>query len=250
MLFVSFIIIFVLQSASDKALHKYPLVSDCSLLIGADNADFMEQSAIFTYKTNTALEKEGKTVSYSKGYVQCFCDTRAEAGDQADAVYGDEDLAVCEDYFGSYYTTLLLTNTVMVVIIAINYILKMACIALITWIKYDTYSEMMSKIVNGVFVALFFNTGLLLLLTNANVSDVSDWLSNVFSGQFYDYSPKWYANVGSVLVSTMYLNAFMPPVYELIANATVWLYQMMDNGWLCCMNKEERAYKTKTTQIY
>ena len=37
MLFVSFIIIFVLQLASDKALNKYPIVSDCSKLIGADN---------------------------------------------------------------------------------------------------------------------------------------------------------------------------------------------------------------------
>lgn len=108
----------------------------------------------------------------------------------------------------------------------------------------------MSKIVNGVFVALFFNTGILLLLTNANVADVSDWLSGVFSGRYYDYSPQWYATVGSVLVSTMYLNAFMPPVYEFIANATVWLYQMLDNGWKCCMKKEDRMYITKTTQIY
>ena len=163
-------------------------------------------------------------MSYSKGYLQCFCDARSKAGDESDAVYGDDALPVCEDYLSSYFTTLLLTNAVMVTIIAINYILKMACISLITWIKYDTYSEQMSKIVNGVFIALFFNTGILLLLTNANVADVSDWLSGVFSGQFYDYSPKWYANVGSVLVSTMYLNAFMRPVYELMANATVWLY--------------------------
>ena len=48
----------------------------------------------------------------------------------------------------------------------------------------------------------------------------------------------------------MYLNAFMPPVYELMANATVWLYQMMDNGWACCGKSEETMYKTKTTQVY
>ena len=45
----------------------------------------------------------------------------------------------------------------------------------------------------------------------------------------------------------MYLNAFMPPVYEAIANATVWLYQCMDNGWKCCTKKEERVFMTKTT---
>ena len=36
---------------------------------------------------------------------------------------------------------MLLTNGVMVAIIAINYILKDMTIRLITWIGYDTYSE-------------------------------------------------------------------------------------------------------------
>ena len=124
----------------------------------------------------------------------------------------------------------------MVAIIAINYILKDMTIRLITWIGYDTHSELMTKITNGVFVALFFNTGILLLLTN--------W------GTYGDYTPAWYAMVGSVLVSTMNLNAFMPPVYEGIANATAWLFQTMDNGWNCCKKREERLYITKTTQIY
>ena len=60
--------------------------------------------------------------------------------------------------------------------------------------------------------------------------------------------------MGSVLVSTMYLNAFMPPVYELIANAQVWLFQRRDNGWKCCARdkkeREELKYVTKSTQIY
>lgn len=80
-------------------------------------------------------------MSYSKGYLQCFCDARKEEGDKPDQVYGDNDFAICEDYFGSMFTTLILTNGVMVSIIAINYILKMVTISLITWIRYDTYSE-------------------------------------------------------------------------------------------------------------
>ena len=57
MLFVSFIIIFILQAASDKALKKYPIISDCSKLIGSDNEDQLKQAAIISYKTNTALEE-------------------------------------------------------------------------------------------------------------------------------------------------------------------------------------------------
>lgn len=129
------------------------------------------------------------TVSYSKGYLQCFCDAKAEAGDASDMTYGEKEWPVCEAYISALFSTMLLTNGVMVTIIAINYILKVVTIMLITWIGYDTYSEQMAKITNGVFVALFFNTGILLLLTNANVSDVSVWLSSVFGGRYYDYSP-------------------------------------------------------------
>lgn len=111
----------------------------------------------------------------------------------------------------------------MVTIIVINLILKNSTIMMITWIGYDTHSELMTKITNGVFIALFFNTGILLLLTNANLSDVSSGLGNIFSGTYYDYSPRWYATVGATLVSTMQLNAFMPPVYEGITNGLVWL---------------------------
>lgn len=56
MLLVSFIIIFVLQGISNKALNKYPLISDCSSLIGSDDPTTMQQSAILSYRTNTGLE--------------------------------------------------------------------------------------------------------------------------------------------------------------------------------------------------
>ena len=126
---------------------------------------------------------------------------------------------------------MLITNGIMVVIITINLILKYTIIYLITWIGYDTHSELMTKITNGVFIGLFFNTGILLTLSNSNLSDVSDPLAMIFNKTFYDYSPEWYATVGSTLVSTMLLNAFMPPGYEFAANAQVWLMQMKDNGW-------------------
>ena len=95
---------------------------------------------------------------------------------------------------------------------------------LITSIGYDTHSELMTTITNGVFIGLFFNTGILLTLTNGNFSDVSNFLAIPFHSTYYDYSPKWYAVIGATLVSTMRLNAFMPPIYELTTNAQVWLF--------------------------
>ena len=152
-------------------------------------------------------------VSY-EGYVQCFCDARAADGDLPEEKYGG--VKVCQAYIESLFPTLIFTNGIMVLIIGINIILRTITVKLITWISYDTYSEQMTRIINGVFIVLFFNTGILLLLVNANLNDVSSLLGNLFDGRFYDYSPQWYVTVGDKLVQTMLLNAFMPPIYEAI----------------------------------
>ena len=83
-----------------------------------------------------------------------------------------------------------------------NYVLKQIAMILIAWIGYDTYSELMVKITNGIFIVLFFNTGLLLTLVNANLSDIamSVFLSRIFDGTYYDYSTQWYQKIGYTLV--------------------------------------------------
>lgn len=73
-------------------------------------------------------------------------------------------------------------------------------IRLITWIGYDTHSEMLTKITNGVFVAQFFNTGIIYLLVNANFKDALPPLASIFRGPFLDYEPAWYSAVGYLLV--------------------------------------------------
>ena len=114
----------------------------------------------------------------------------------------------------AYIPTLLASNGITIFIVVLNVILKMTVISLVSWIGYDTHSELMTKITNLVFDVLFFNTGILLTLVNANLADVSSVLGNIFERTFYDYSPRWYATVGKTLVQTMLLNAFMPPIFE------------------------------------
>ena len=88
MLVGSFCLIFYCSNVSAAALGKYPPIADCSTsLINYDDDAFMQQAAILEYRTNTALEAQGKTVSYS-GYVQCFCNDKQAEGAEPDAVYG------------------------------------------------------------------------------------------------------------------------------------------------------------------
>ena len=188
MLFGSFIVIYICESYSNSLLALYPpmLPADCEKLSGYDDPDLFLKSAIFEFRSNSAMAELGRDVSYA-GYVQCFCDAKALEGDAPDTMYHEEK--VCQAYIDSLFPTLIFTNGIMVLIIAINVILRTITVMLITWIGYDTYSEQMTRIINGVFIVLFFNTGILLLLVNANLSDVSGLLGRLFDGRFYDYSP-------------------------------------------------------------
>ena len=151
----------------------------------------MQKTAIIDYLSNSALEEDGRVVSYTKGYVQCFCDSQALKGDMPEQTYGfhGENITVCKDYFNSNYTNFFLSNAITVIIVGINVVLKLVTIELTIWIGYETHSELMTKITNGVFIALFFNTGILVVIACSNFSDVSSLITNVLHCRFYDYSP-------------------------------------------------------------
>ena len=238
-------------------LNKFAY-TDCAVLGDGLSAEQQQSAAYLEWTVNTALEAKDQTVTYA-GYVQCFCDEQQsltenyDKGTKYGAVPGstEGEEPICQEYLTSKFWTFCITNGVTVFIVVINLILKMITIELIHWIGYDTYSELMTKITNGVFLALFFNTGILLLLVYANLSEVSlglFGLAKIFQGPYPDYTSDWYKIVGGTLVSTMLLNAFMPPVYEFQAIAMQWFFQRMDQGWE--RDAEERKYKTKQTQIY
>ena len=125
-------------------------------------------------------------------------------------------------------------------LISVDFGLRASAIKLISWIGYDTHSELATKIVNGIFIVLFFNTGVLLLLVNANLADVSGLLGKVFSGTFYDYSPQWYATVGNTIMQKLLISGLLPPFKELITNFRGWYKRSMDSKNWACFGKAKK----------
>ena len=138
------------------------------------------------------------------------------------------DLPLCKDYNASIMKVLITTNIITGIIVVINMVIREITIALISWIGYDTHSEQLTKITNGVFIGQFFNTAILLLLVYANFTDSDLPLTSFFNGPFYDYSDKWYAIVGSQIVKTMVINAILPPIMEAIPIVMAWFFQRLD----------------------
>lgn len=82
----------------------------------------------------------------------------------------------------------------------------MVIINLVKWVGEDTNSEQLSSITRAIFIAQFFNTGIILLLVQANLSEhwpKAFWTTATNGGRFYDYSPNWYGDVGSTIAFSM-----------------------------------------------
>ena len=243
----SFLMILLCSQSSNRLLNKYPATIDCAPIMEGRTNDDLQTSAIIEWTSLTAAEEKGQAVSY-KGHVQCFCDKMdSEENNAADQEYGDDGLMICQDYQHSKLTTFFATNGITLIITAINKVLGGVSISLITWIGYDTHSQMLTKITNGVFAAQFFNTAILILLVYANLEEVNESAGKLLDGQFRDYSPRWYTLVGNNIVQAMFINAFMPIISETIPIIVDGFKRSVDRGF--CMSRDSQ-YATKQTQIY
>lgn len=82
-------------------------------------------------------------------------------------------------------------------IVGINYFLRVFVIMMIKRLGYTTRSKEARSVMIYVFILQFLNTGPLLLLINANLSELDVPLfSRISSGAYPDFTTLWYDDVG------------------------------------------------------
>jgi len=72
--------------------------------------------------------------------------------------------------------------------------------SLIDRIGYDTLSEKIRSVFTSIFVTSFINTGILLLLANADFSSYPILDIIPLGGEFPDLDMTWYIEIGPSLV--------------------------------------------------
>ena len=194
MLAISATIIFFCSLESNKRKFRYPAKVACGdyeKMYKCDTEDFTcsdmklwQDEARNEYHFNRQLQKKNLPTNYY-GSMQCLCTFLSDAdslnGNSAQidgftvkddlGINDGEDIVICGEYFFDKIYSKVLGQSIAFIIIAINIVLKTVIIKLITWIGEDTISERLSSITNGVFYAQYFNTGFLLLLVNANMTE-------------------------------------------------------------------------------
>lgn len=143
-----------------------------------------------------------------------------------------------------------ITESISIAITIVNMIIREVCIVFIKMIGYHTQSGEISAIMTVIFIATFFNTGFLLLLTEANTQYT--FLKFLpFTGPYTDLSENWYLDIGPSLVLTMLINSVYLWTSFASSFATKALGRCLDQGcttYFCC--KKDKTTKCKTVQQY
>lgn len=245
MLTISGAIIYVCSYKSTSLKLRYPK-ADCKstdkLFVGHDDWYLREAGQEYLY--NEQLKKDGQNTDY-KTEMQCFC--KKQGKENKNKIYtinteeGDVKVPFCANFYKDKMNSFVLGTSISFIIIAVNTILKILIIKLIESIKHDTQSEKLASITNGVFIAQFFNTGILLLLVNAIMTEHSPKFITQFisTGKYFDYTPFWYKDVGAKIVKTMMINSIMPYITLMSTFMVPWIMQKMDGN----------PYNTKKTSM-
>eukprot|EP00355_Strombidium_rassoulzadegani_P007408 CAMPEP_0168620868 /NCGR_PEP_ID=MMETSP0449_2-20121227/7377_1 /TAXON_ID=1082188 /ORGANISM="Strombidium rassoulzadegani, Strain ras09" /LENGTH=1171 /DNA_ID=CAMNT_0008661923 /DNA_START=74 /DNA_END=3586 /DNA_ORIENTATION=+ len=282
MLAVSASIIFFCSIQSNIRKFRYPKGIDCQDFVSqyhcseedftceGSNFEAWQEEARNEFHVNRAKQKHNKATNYF-GSMQCLCGFIAEkdalqgpslkAGELTEVekftipddlgVNSGEDIQICAVYqFDKTYSAVL-GQGIAFIIIAINIVLKTIIIKLIVWIGEDTISERLASITNGVFYAQFFNTGFLLLLVNANMTEHGPHLfTHYFAGRYHDYMPDWYADVGQKITQTMLINSILPYVNLVMGFALPGLFRGLDTKFSGNVYATKKSSMAQYKQLY
>lgn len=94
---------------------------------------------------------------------------------------------VCHAWFSQAYGGYAIGESVTIAITVVNIIIRSLCIWMIKKVGYHTETGEITAIMLTIFVATFFNTAVLLLLADANLSEVTilSWIPGL-KGPFPD----------------------------------------------------------------
>ena len=144
----------------------------------------------------------------------------------------------------------LLTELITVAISVVNVIIRDISIIFIKCIGFHTETVETAAIMTLITAATFFNTAILLILTNANTEGtLLSWIP--LRGSYTDLNENWYLDVGTALVYTMLINSVMIYVGAASSIGMKALFRSLDQGCgnYCCCRKTNQT-KQVTIQGY
>ena len=114
---------------------------------------------------------------------------------------------------------------------------------LVRKLDYDQESHHLHLTVQITFWMQFFNTAILLVIVNANMTE-SYTTFGLVGGSLQDFNRTWFKLIGNTIVGTMVINSIIPFVTALFNDCLKGMERVMDRG--SCLKS---SYVTSKTSI-
>lgn len=204
-LFLTFLVYSALKSSAGENKLKYPARTDCAALDGPFTAAGVVDKE--TFAAYAAFDREATASGRGAGFYLCYCKEYTKRTETFKAEKPEDEL--CYQYWADNTKAMALSNFVSILVTAMNIVIRTINIKLVNAIGYATESKQVSLIMLSVFYATFVNTGIIMLMTNAELSHtVLAFLP--LRNQYPDLDGNWYEEVGPALTKTMCIMAFYP----------------------------------------
>ena len=245
--------IFYFQDRVNKLGRQYPEV-DCDVVVADSSPEMLVNLAMIEFYNYETSDKSDETImKQNTDNLQCFCDDLIENIGYWDAFNREFDVnvldehitgKVCNNYLRSAIFIQATDWILPIIIIVFNWILNSVGVYLIQWLRFENKTVEISIIQGGVFVLMFFNSGLTILLINAYVPGLSQ-RGVLFNGLYSDFSDDWYDKISGFIVSPMFAEIIDPimsfvPTY-ICQKGTALLDRNFSNS---------KHYKTKCNLAY
>jgi hypothetical protein len=100
--------------------------------------------------------------------------------------------------------------------------------------RFHTMTEEKASSIIKMFLIQFINTGLVILLVNAKISEIQlPKFVPLFAGEYQDFTVQWYRVIGSTIGFTMLINIITPHTGALIGYFMAGVFRCMDRGCTC-----------------
>ena len=245
--------IFYFQSKVNRLNRQYPEVNWENVIAHASQ-EMLMNSGMFEYYNYEVSDKSDLAIlMQNTDNLQCFWDQLVEEDGYINAMNKEFDVAV----FGSHITGaawndylksaifIQLTGILLpCMIILFNLLLKTFAILLVRWMKFENKTKEIAFIQSVVFLLMFFNSALSILLINTNIPNLNP-KGILFNGLYSDFSDDWYDKISQFFITPMFiqlifpLNAFLP---DYIIQKTL---AILDRGF-----SDPKLYKTKWKIAY
>ncbi len=114
---------------------------------------------------------------------------------------------------------------------------------------YKTISEETRSIMRVVFIIQFLNTGPILLMINADITQITiyDFWDE---GRYTDFSVNWYKDVAGIIISTMIFNIAYPIIEFVLFFSIRLAYRLLDNGFTMNSTKTKKHVIIDYVDLY